>query len=449
MGTKTGIAAALLVTACAALAGPAPAGSVYSLDACVARGLAESGEARNARRDEAIALSRKRQTEALVWPDISLRAGYTRLDEVQSYDFGGGPMALGVVDNYSARAEVSQLLFSSGKVGAAIRAARLAGAFAAAVRAETECGLLRRIKRCFYDVIVTRAAVRVEEQSLAQFKALLDQARQKFTAGTASEFDVISARVRVANGEPRLIQARNEAELALELLRRLLNLQDSPCSFEGDLGCRPFAPDFAAFEAVAMARRPGVEMARLRVELRREDAASTRGSALPSLRANASYAGSNVYDPILAQDPWEWHWTAGVTAEWKLWDGGMTHSLVREKRLELAKEETAQEEVRKAVILEVRQACLGIEHARKALDAAAETEALAKKGLEIAQARYKSGMGTYLEVADATVAASQAMLSGLRAGHACLGAMADLQAAVGLNDADFRAIVLRAEGVAK
>jgi HAE1 family hydrophobic/amphiphilic exporter-1 len=449
MGTTTVVGAVLLGSALSALAGPAPTGSVYNIDACVARGLAESGEARNALRDEAIALSRKRQTEALVWPDLSMRAGYTRLDEVQSYDFGGGPMALGVVDNYSARAEVSQLLFSSGKVGAAIRAARLAGAFAAAARAETECGLLRRIKRGFYDVIVTRAAVGVEEQSVTQYGALLEQARQKFAAGTASEFDVISARVRVANEEPRLIQARNEAELAFESLRRLLNLQDKPCSFEGNLECRPFALDQAACEAVALACRPGVEMARLRVELRREDAASTKGSALPSLRANASYAGSNVYDPILARDPWEWHWTAGLTAEWKLWDGGMTHALVREKRLELAKEETALEEVRKAVVLDVRQACLGIEHATRALAAAAETGALARKGLEIAQSRYKSGMGTYLEVADATVAASQAMLAALRAGHAYLGALADLQAAVGLKDADFRAIVLRAEGVAK
>lgn len=443
------VAIGLVGLVCGSSAEPASTGTVYTLDACLARGLSESGEAKNARRDEAIALERKRQTEAQIWPDFTLKAGYTRLDEVQTFDLGGGPLALSVADNYSARAEVSQLLFSSGKVGAALRAARLAGAFAGAVRAETECGLRRRIRQGFYGVLVSRAAVRVEEQSVEQFRALLDQAQQKLRSGTASEFDVISARVRVANEEPRLIQARNDAELSHESFRRLLNLQDAVCSFEGSLECEPVSIESAACEVLALAHRPAVEVARLGVLLRREDLASTRGSALPSLRANASYGGSNVYDPALARDPWEWHWTAGLTAEWKLWDGGLTHALVREKRLELAKEETVLEDVRKAVVLEVRQACLAMDHARKALDAAGETETLATKGMEIAQARYRSGLATYLEVADASVALNQARLTVLRARHAYVAALADLQAAVGLDDARFRDAIPRMKGAGK
>lgn len=440
---------ALTALVSAAVAEPHSSPVSCTLESCVRRGLSESGDARNAARDEAIAHARKRQAEAQVWPDLSMKAGYTRLDEVQTYDFGGGPMALGVADNYSARAEVSQLLFSSGKVGAAIRAARLAGSYAAAARAETEGGLLRRIKRGFYDVLVTREAVRVGEESVAQLRALLEQTQQKFRNGTASEFDVVSARVRVANEEPRVIQARNDAELTYESLRRLLNLQDVSCEFAGRLDCVPVRVDPAACEAAALSRRPGIDMARLRVELRREDVTATVGATLPSFRANASYGGSNVYDPILARDPWEWHWNAGITAEWKFWDGGMTHSMVREKRLELAKEETLYEEVRKAVVLEVRQACLAIEHARKAMEAAGETETLAAKGLDIAQARYRSGMGTYLEMADASVGLNQAKLAVLRAKHAYLGAVADLQAAVGLGEQAFGEMTAGAGGPSK
>lgn len=440
---------ALLGLASASAADTAATGTVYTLEDCITRGLSESGVAKNARRDEMIARERKRQTEAQVWPDVSLSAGYSRIDEVQTFDLGSGPMALSVADNYSAKAEVSQLLFSSGKVGAAIRAARLAGVYAGAVRAETECGLLRQIKRGFYDVLVTRAAVRVGEQSVEQFRALLEQAQQKFRNGTASEFDVITARVRVANEEPRLIQARNEAELAFEAFRRLLNLQDRPCTFEGVLECRPVAVDAGACEALALTNRPGVEMARMRVLLRREDVAATRAAAFPSLRAYASYAGSNVYDPALAADPWEWHWTAGMTAEWKLWDGGLTRAMTREKRLELAKEDTTLEEVRKAVVLEVRQACLAMEHARKALAAAGETETLALKGLDVAQARYRSGLGTFLEVADSNVSLNQARLNVLRASHAYLGALADLQAASGLDERRFQEVIGRMKGAGR
>jgi outer membrane protein TolC len=46
--------------------------------------------------------------------------------------------------------------------------------------------------------------------------------QNRFNAGSTSNFDVLRAQVALANGQPPLIQARNDYRIAIEQLRQVL-----------------------------------------------------------------------------------------------------------------------------------------------------------------------------------------------------------------------------------
>ncbi len=412
-GGKCAIGLALLLPV---LAGATPPGAVLTLDESVRYGLEHNPSARQARREEEIARTQIGQAGSLALPQVSLQAEYTRLDAVQDIDLGGERMPMGTLDNYEVTAGVSQLLYSGGQVGAAWRAARLAREYADAARRVAEASLVRDVAVQFYGVLLAEAAVSVQEASIAQLEAYAEQARVRRGSGVSSEFETLTAQVRLANGKPALIEARNRYELSLAGLATLLN-HPGPVGVTGSLETAGVDLDRVEMERLALENRQELRGSRIRLGLGQEAVASARSEGLPSLRAFFNYHGANAYRFVSFNDDWEWHWNAGLALRWNLWDGNLTRQTVRQKRLEFEQLDTAAEALQAGVLLEVRQAWLRLVHAREALAASGDSVALAERALAIAQTRYRSGLSTYLELTDANLALSTARLALLKARH--------------------------------
>jgi HAE1 family hydrophobic/amphiphilic exporter-1 len=434
----------LLTAAAAALAGPAqeepPA---LSLDACVRLGLQQSARAVNARHDEELAGARVREARGEALPWVSGEATYTRLDEVQAISFGDESIEAGVEDNYSVSLRVEQLLYSGGRVGAALRAARLARELARYTREEVESELARDIRLAFYGALLARRAVEVGEASVAQLAEHLEQVRQKRAQQAASEFDELSARVRLANEEHVLIAARNRYALSMGALKRLLGMDEGLLQLEGSLEPSGARPSLETLLQVAEYRRPALRGADTIIQLREEDRRAARSGTLPSLRARWVYTGANAFQFAPFGDEWQWHWTAGLVLEWPLWDGGTTAARVSQKRIEVRKSRTEREDLLRAVRLDVEQGFLDLEAAGEAIRAARGSVALAEKALEIAWTRQETGLGTQLEFAEANVALGTARLGWYRALHDEAAALARLRHACGLENDAWQAVLRR------
>jgi outer membrane protein len=117
---------------------------------------------------------------------------------------------------------------------------------------------------------------------------------------------------------------------------------------------------------------------------------------------------------------------------WDVWDGRLTKGTVREKALELEKTRADLDDAERHVRLQVRQAYLDMAHAGQAVAASAGTVSRAAKALEIARARHKSGLGTYLEFTDANLALSTARLTHLVAMRDHMSAVVALRYATGM-----------------
>ena len=410
----------------------------YSLDDCLRIGLERSGAAANARRDEAIADTMIMQTRAEALPRLSLGADYVRLDEIQEIEFGDEAMEFGTLDNYSATAEINQLIYGGGRIGAALRAASLTQRYAHFTRLETEMTLARDIRLRFYDLLLAEAAVGVSEESVLQLTSVLRQAEDKFVNGTVSEFDVLSARVQLANEKPVMIAAKNDYDLAAAALKRTLNIDDEKIVITGELVSVPVSltATIEEFQKTGQDMRAALIAMKAVVALRREGVVVARSAGRPRLDASFSYNGANSYRFVSFEDTWEWHWSAGLHLSWDLWDSGLTRGAVRKKVLENEKSRTELDELRKSVALEIRQSYLVMRNALESVAAGWESTELAGKAAGIARARYGAGLATRLELTDAVLALNTARLAHLRALHAHMSAVAHLQHACGTGSED-------------
>lgn len=399
---------------------------VYELKDCIRIGLERSVPAANARRDQSIAHQKVRQTRADALPHVSASATYTRLDEVQDIEIDGERMEFGSLDNYQIGMEVTQLLYSGGRVATALRSSRLIQSLASHQRSDVERGLVRDIETGFYDILLARERVTVRRASIDQLKALVKQTDDRFQNGTASEFDLIRAKVRLANERPLLIRARNQVAVGVAGYRRLLLLPDGPVSFKGTLVCDPLEGDISTWQQAAFLNSPNLHAISEGVRLRKEDVQAARAAARPFVNARFLYTGANSYQFVSFDDAWEWHWNAGVSLTWNIWDGDLTRGIVEEKRLVLANARATEGDAARALKLQVQQSFLEITHAEEAIASAAENLALAEKSQEIAQTRHKSGLGTYLEFTDANLALSTARLTHLTALAAHMKAVSQL-----------------------
>ncbi len=426
---------ALAVAGAASWAAAETKTAIYTLDECVRIGLERATVLANAVRDEKIAKARYLQYRSIVLPQLAGSAGYTRLDEVSSFDFGEGEsIEMGRLDNYHAGVEASQLLFSGGKARGAIEAGRLYQTYTRHATDRTRQTLVRDIRRAFNDILLARASVEVAAESVKHLKDFVEQTRQKFDSGTASEFDVLSARVRLANQEPQLILARNRLAVAKEAFRNLIQLDDGEYDLEGELRSEPWAADLEALRAQARRERPEIREMEALVRLRRKDVRVARGEYFPDISAVASYRGQNPDSNEIGSDDWGWHWTAGIAARWSFLDGGARRGRLLEKIQELSKLRADLEDLCRGVELDVKQAWLTLRHAEEALAGSEENVRLAQKALDIARARYDAGLATYLEYAESTLALSTAQLTHFTALREQMNAVTQLRYACGMED---------------
>ena len=403
---------------------------VYTLQECIELGLEQAAPARNAARDELISQAKIGQVRAQLLPQLKARGSYKRLDEASAFEFGGESYPMGLEDNYAGSIEVNQLLYSGGSVGAALKAAGLYNEIAQVRVRGVNNALVRDIRTGFNDILLQDEEVKVQEASLAQMEELLTQTESRFRQQTASEFDVLTARVRVANKRPALIAARKQAELARESFRSLVHLEPGNFDLAGELVLDPSARSLEEWLAIAMEQRPELIELRRFLGLREADIRAEQGGYMPQIRAFAGYAGQNPENGT-ANANWGWGWNAGLTAEWDIFDGALRRNAIREKRLEFEKARETLVDTERKVELEIRSLYLDLVQAAETVSASGDTVAEAEKGLEIARTRYDNGLSTYLDYTDANLALSIARLTRLQALHDHMNALARLQQASG------------------
>lgn len=453
--TSAALIAALFFAPGAALAqqaGTGPGVVRIGLEEAVARALRNSQEVRAARAQVELAEAQITAARAQALPQINLTLGYTRTIE-SAYDMSGGfelpdslrfspdpslpiedrvayledrvPLAglaamgslfsnmpFGQKNTYVASISGSQILYSGGRVGAALDIADKYGEAARLALREQESEVELQVRTAYYQALLAKEMEAIASEALAQAERFLEEERLRHQAGRASELDLMRAEVSRDNLHPQLVQARNAAELAMLNLKRLL---DIPFDAELELTTELVAPseeELARAMAAArtdLQRRPAVEAAERQVAIAERQIDIAKGAFLPSVALTTSY-GRQIFPSSAFNFDADWRtdWTVSVGVSIPIFQGFQrTAELARARaQYEAAKIQAAQLE--ESVHLQYEQALGERERAGSAIAAREQTARVAQRVYDLTVLRYEQGVATQLEVSEARLAALQA-----------------------------------------
>ena len=337
--------------------------------------------------------------------------------------------------------QATQVIYAGGGVRASTRSASLSRQAAELELQGIINEQLLAVRTRFYTVLLAQQMVTVQEQNVRLLEEQLKDAQNRYEAGSISNFEVLRARVALANGQPDLISARNDYRLAIEEVRQVLgfsnvsgeNLAKVP-TFVGSLEVTDHET-FDLHDALVRARSNRPELQRLS---KLEDAGeelitASHSSALPQV------AAFGRYDWVRGGPGSGWAnrrdgWTAGLQAQWNIFDGRATAGRTAQAKSRLIQTKLAVEESVLAIDVEVRRAHSSLTEAWELVDASGKVVGQADEALRLAKVRYSAGTATQLDVLTSQVELTRARLNQLQAFYRYNVALASLHKAMG--DAD-------------
>ena len=111
--------------------------------------------------------------------------------------------------------QATQLLYSGGQVQAGLRIAKLTEDASIFRLRDVLDTVISTVRTQFDQVLVNRALITVQEESVNLLQSQLSDQQSRYEAGTVPRFNVLQAEVALANAKPALIQARNNYLISL------------------------------------------------------------------------------------------------------------------------------------------------------------------------------------------------------------------------------------------
>ncbi|MHB8940461.1 MAG: efflux RND transporter permease subunit [Desulfobacteria bacterium] len=380
------------------------------------------------------------EERAAALPQITATAEALRSWDASQAIFGAPPAG----NRYAAQVGVSQPLYSSGAVAAGIRAAGIGLATADDRLRIARQAVLRDVYAAFHDILLARELNRIAVEDRAQKARHLDEARKKYAAGTATDYDVLAAEVTLRNAGPEVVRTENSVRTFRERLRFLLGRDGREVDAKGDLSAVVAdPPDYDNALGTAVEHRPDLSDLRHRRGVARELLTIARAGNRPRLDFRGALGRQEVDFGVV--DLAGKVWSAGVFASWPLFDGLRTRGRVAQAGSDVRTLGIEEAQLLDAIALEVRDAVNAVREAGEIVNALAGTVEQADRLVTLAEKGYEYGVKTRIDVDDAQFNRNRAHGNLARARRDYLVAGAALRYAMGtLGDG----IVTTARGVA-
>jgi outer membrane protein TolC len=346
-------------------------------------------------------------------------------------------------NTYSAGLALSQTLFQGGKAINGVRAANAVRGASEQDVAEARAQLNLATQTAYLQALFTARLVEIQQQAYDLSAARLRQAEQFFKAGRFSRYQLLQARVDLANLEPQLLQTRENAEVALLDLKHLIDVPETqPIRLTTHIDSGTIAAVLPSIDTtIAPTAHPALRAAELNARAQRLGVSVAKGDLLPSvaLTYNFGYgaypapgqgfptrSGSVTTVPCpTATDPdktctqqnggWFADRSLALTISWPLFDGLRSKGAIDLASAQSRIADAALASTRSTIYTNFAKAKAELGRTRAQYGAQRETVAEATEAYKLAELRYQRGLATQIEVSNAQLALTTAETNQARA----------------------------------
>ncbi|MEB3828883.1 TolC family protein [Phormidium sp. CCY1219] len=310
--------------------------------------------------------------------------------------------------------ELSYNLYTSGRRPAQIRVAEAQVRLNELQLEQTAAQLRLDVRDAYYNLQEADDSVRINLSAVESAQQSLQDAQALERAGLGTRFDVLRARVQLADAEQALTQARSQQRIRRRELAEILNVSPvvnlsaaEEVEIEGIW-------NLSLEESIVLALKNRAELEQLLVQ--REISEQQRELALANNGPQVSlFANYNVLEVLDDERNLADGYALGGRLQWNLYDGGAARARAaqEEKNIEIAETRFAQ--LRNQIRLQVEQAFFNLRSNFENIQTANVSVEQAKESLRLARLRFSAGVGTQSDVLDAETELTRAQNNRLQA----------------------------------
>jgi outer membrane protein len=274
--------------------------------------------------------------------------------------------------------------------------------------AATEQQIILAVDVSFYNTLETKALLHVAEETVNARQLLVDQVQALTNAKLKSDLDLSFSKVDLARAKLLLLDSKNNYEAAITSLSAVLGYPERQdfLPVEPAEQAGPPAADAAPLIQQALQQRPEVK------SLQDEVTAATKFSKAehdlwwPTVSAAGAVGLAPVRDPHISS----WYGAAGVNINIPVFNGFLFNARAKSADLETELKRKKLLSLQDNVARDVRNSWLDTEKAYERLTVTKQFQEQANLALQLADARYKLGLGSIVEYSQAQLQKTDADL---------------------------------------
>ncbi len=418
----------------------------YNLDGCIKYAIQNSELLKKNNLDVLSAEQTIKQTNATGLPQISARMGFTDNIVIQKNVIPGNtfpinptpePLALAFGAKFTSNASINveQLIFDfSYLIG--LQASRVYKDLSVKVIAQNKIDIIEKVTKGYYAVLINDERMKLIDANLLRVDTLLKYTQALQKNGLAEKIDVLRLEVTLNNLKTQKDQIVALQDFSKKLLKFQMGMpvKDS-LILQGNIREVVLGVDNLQNIEADFTQRAEYDLLETNRKAQLLTIRYNKSLGYPSLRGNFAYGantGSNNFSDLTQFNKRYFSFAYyGLSLNIPIYDGGRRKAGVQKSRIDLAKVEEDIKIFKKVTDFQVEQAKFNIINSLKDLDIQKKNMELAGEISRIAQAKFKGGTGTYIEIIDAENTFKQAENAYFTAYYNAIIAKVDLDKALG------------------
>ena len=362
-----------------------------------------------------------REVRSNLWPTAT--GNITGVDAESGTRITAGLLNNPVIyERAAAGMTVTQLITDFGRTTNLVASANYSA------KAENENALATRqqillaVNRAFYNALEAQAVLTVAQETVKARQTVADQVGALFKNKLKSELDFSFASVNLAQAKLLLLDAESNQDAAQAALSTVLGFPNVQAFTLSD-DQNPAAPPPANVDdliAQAFSSRPEIRSLQFEYQSATKFQKAERDLLFPSIRATGAVGVTPIGNVAVAPSPQSFSNTygaVGANMEIPIFNGFQYFARSKEASLRAQATDERLRDLKNTISRDVRTSWLGASAAYQKLAVTQQLLDQAKLALDLAQSRYKLGLGSIVEVSQAQLQETQAEIAFAQAGY--------------------------------
>jgi outer membrane protein TolC len=427
-----------------------PAGvEILTLDKAIELGLENNRSTKNARLEAAKSDDHLAATRTRLYPGFKLSGGVSKPLTTFDTTFekgvfgtfpGTGPIpnedtviTSSTKPNAAIVAQLSQPLSQLHRIKLQIKQQETASEISRAQLSTTEQTLVNEIKRAYYAILQSQGAAQAAEANIKLYRELDRVTGEYVIQQVALKTEHMDVQTRLAKAEYDVMTINNQLLAQKEQLNHLLG-RDVRTEFAVSSGEETVLAvmretDLVQARERALANRPEIREAKLRVDAAKLDKRIKKSEFIPDVSLTVNYATTFSYSNFVPRSLS----AVGVSVEWEVFDWGRKKHEVADKERSVRQANNSLDDIQSQVLMEVNARFRTMQESRQMLKVAKLAQTQARANVQLVTYKYRLDAALLKDVLQAQTSLANSDYDYQKALLAFWTAKADFEKAIGEN----------------